>query len=146
MMKKLVFLFVAVLFISLSSNAQNRSYELGVRIGGYGGVGAAVDGIMTLGEKNRLHGDLGFFSDALSVSAFYDWMFPIEEGFSFYPGVGAEMIIGDAFVLAIGGELGFEYAFKFPLSIGLDWRPSIRLIDDSGFGYDSFGLNIRYRF
>jgi hypothetical protein len=145
-MKKLVLLFVAGLFISLSSNAQNKSYELGVRIGGYGGAGAAVDGTMLLNEKNRLHGDLGFYSNALSVSAFYDWMFPIEESFSFYPGVGAEIIIGDVFVLGVGGELGFEYAFEFPLTIGLDWRPTIRLIDDNGFGYDSFGLNIRYRF
>jgi len=37
-----------------------------------------------------------------------------------YPGVGGEMAFTDAgFVLGLGGELGFEYAFEIPLSIGV---------------------------
>ncbi len=147
-MKKLLLSTIAIVFISLSINAQKVNtdgLELGVRIGGYGDAGAAVDVVFPM-WGNRIHGDVGFYSSAIGIAAFYDWSFPIAEGFSFYPGVGADMTIGDVFVLGIGGELGFEYAFKIPLTIGMDWRPTIRLVDANGFGGDSFGLNIRYRF
>ncbi len=147
-MKKLLFSLVIIAFISMNINAQKintEGLELGVRIGGYGDAGAAVDVTFPM-WGNRIHGDVGFYSNAIGIAAFYDWSFPIAEGFSFYPGVGADMTIGDVFVLGIGGELGFEYAFKIPLTIGMDWRPTIRLVDANGFGSDSFGLNIRYRF
>lgn len=148
-MKKtlLAILVIIALIFSTESFAQNKmqGMELGVRLGGYGGGGAAVDATFPLGN-NRIHADLGFYSGGVGLAAFYDWSFPIADGFSFYPGVGAEVVIGDNSILGIGGELGFEYAFQIPLTIGLDWRPTIRLIDSSGFGYDSFGLNIRYRF
>ena len=126
-------------------SAQPEGFELGVRLGGFAGSGAAVDATMPF-AGNRIHADLGFYKDAIGLAAFYDWSFPIVDNFTFYPGVGAELAIGDIFVLGIGGELGFEYAFEFPLTIGMDWRPTLRLIDSDGFGYDSFGLNIRYRF
>ena len=145
-MKKILFSFVIVLFISVNANAQKtEGMDLGVRLGGMGGGGAAVDFVMPF-AGNRLHADLGFYNSSVSIAAFYDWSFPIADNFSFYPGVGFEMGIGDSFVLGVGGELGFEYAFEFPLTIGMDWRPTIRLVDSDGFGYDSFGLNIRYRF
>ena len=135
-----------VAFMAFNVSAQKtEGLELGVRLGGFGEAGAAVDVCYPMWD-NRIHGDVGFYSSAVGVAAFYDWNFPIAESFSFYPGVGADMIIGDVFVLGIGGELGFEYAFKIPLTIGMDWRPTIRLFDASGFGSDSFGLNIRYRF
>jgi len=147
-MKKILLSLLIVVAFAMNINAQSKvtdHLELGVRLGAFGDGGAAVDVAFPM-WGNRIHGDVGFYSDAMGVAAFYDWSFPIAEGFSFYPGVGADMVIGSDFVLGIGGELGFEYAFKIPLTIGMDWRPTIRLIDGSGFGSDSFGLNIRYRF
>ena len=146
-MKRVLILTAVITFIAIGAHAQKNieGLELGVRIGGYGNGGAAVDVAYPIWE-NRIHGDLGFYNNALGIAAFYDWSFPIADNFSFYPGVGADLVIGNTFVLGIGGELGFEYAFEFPLTIGMDWRPTIRLIDQNGFGTDSFGLNIRYRF
>jgi len=144
-----VLIVTVLLFFSVGLSAQKiqvSGYELGIRLGSWGGAGASVDGIINLGQ-NRIHADLGFFQEAFTIEAFYDWNFPIAEGFSFYPGLGGGMAFTDAgFVLGIGGELGFEYAFDIPLSIGLDWRPMILLVNVSEFGYNYAGLNIRYRF
>ena len=147
-MKKIL-LTISIFLIFTVVKAQElhaTGYELGVRIGSWAGPGASVDGVMKLGE-NRIHADLGFFEDAFTIEGFYDWNFPIAEGFSFYPGAGGGMAFTkEGFVLGIGGELGFEYAFDIPLTIGVDWRPMILLVNSGGFGYNHGGLNIRYRF
>lgn len=148
MMKKF-FILIVSMSISYFASAQSDvsgKYELGVRVGSWGGSGASIDGVMNL-SRNRIHADLGFFQDAFIAEAFYDWSLPVVENLSFYPGVGAGFaFVPDGFVMGIGGELGLEYAFEFPLSIGLDWRPMILLFNSSGFGYNNGGLNIRYRF
>jgi len=148
-MIKKFFLLVVCISLTYFASAQSdklSNFELGVRIGSWGGGGASVDGVFNL-QKNRIHGDLGFFQNAFTIEAYYDWSFPIVDNLSFYPGPGAGMAFtSDGFVLGIGGELGFEYAFKFPLTIGIDWRPMIMLFNSSGFGYGNGGLNIRYRF
>ncbi len=148
MVNKIV-LMLAVFILSIKVNAQElhaTGYELGIRTGSWGGSGASVDGVMKLGE-NRLHADLGLFENAFTFEGFYDWSFPIAEDFSFYPGVGFGLGLTDEGpVLGLGGELGLEYAFKIPLSIGIDWRPLMLFINDGGFGYSNGGLNIRYRF
>ncbi|MCF6239757.1 MAG: hypothetical protein L3J74_00240 [Bacteroidales bacterium] len=147
-MNKIV-LILAVLILSIRVNAQElhaTGYELGIRLGSWAGPGASVDGVLKLGQ-NRIHADLGLFENTFTIESFYDWSFPIVEYFSFYPGVGGGMAFTDAgFVLGLGGELGFEYAFKIPLTIGLDWRPMILLVNVNNFGYNYGGLNIRYRF
>ena len=147
-MNKIV-LILTVLILSIRVNAQElhaTGYELGIRMGSWAGSGASVDGVMKLGQ-NRIHADLGLFENTFTIEGFYDWSFPIAEGFSFYPGVGGGMAFTDAgIVLGLGGELGFEYAFKIPLTIGLDWRPMILLVNANNFGYNHGGLNIRYRF
>ena len=148
MRKTVTILFFSIAMVysfQLSAQEKMQGIELGVRLGAFSGGGAAVDATFPL-SKNRIHADLGFYSSGVGVAAFFDWSFPIEAGFSFYPGVGAEMGIGDPFVIGVGGELGFEYAFKIPLTIGLDWRPTFIFGGETGFGYSSFGLNIRYRF
>ncbi len=148
MIRKFFMLIIAMILANVSSaqTTDLSNFELGVRIGSWGGGGASVDMVFKLAE-NRIHGDLGFFKDAFTAEAYYDWNFPIVDNLSFYPGPGAGVAFtNDGFVLGIGGELGIEYAFDFPLSIGLDWRPMIMLFNSSGFGYNNAGLNIRYRF
>ncbi len=149
-MKKLfcVILIIAAGFMHaelLQAQRNYGSYELGLRLGDTYGGSAAVDAMLPL-AGNRLHADLSFHHDGLILAGLYDWGFPIAPGFIFYPGVGGIVYIGDVFRLGVTGELGLEYAFDIPLSIGLDWRPIITIIDEGGFSGDGFGLNIRYRF
>ncbi len=51
------------------------------------------------------------------------------------------------FVLGVGAQLGLEYIFpSFPLQLSLDWKPLFTLVPGTGFGWQSFGLGIRYAF
>jgi hypothetical protein len=53
----------------------------------------------------------------------------------------------DKFFLGILGEAGIEYRFRnAPIVIGIDWRPSFKLIDKTKFSVGGFGLNIRFVF
>lgn len=144
----LKYVFIVLMFLSTVAKAQDKTkgFELGVRVGTWTGSGAAVDAMFPVG-KNRIHADLGSYKDAFVLSGFFDWKFPIAEGFWFYPGPGFELgSVHQEFAMGIGCELGFEYAFKIPLSIGLDWRPVFGVVYNDGFNYNSVGLNIRYRF
>lgn len=142
-MKKL--LFIILLSVSGILNAQ----EVGIRFGGVnGGGGAAIDGVFGVGE-GRIHASAGFFGDALGVDVLWDLLYkPLnQENFYWYIGFGPSATIGDPFWLGAAGELGMEYRFsEVPVVIGLDWRPTLWIIEDTRFGGDSFGLNVRWNF
>ncbi len=144
-MKKLVitliFAFTTVVFV----NAQ----ELGVRFGGTNGAGgAALDGVFGTGA-GRIHADLGFYNGGVGIDALWDFVYkPLgAEAFNWYLGAGPTTYIGDDFWLGLCGEIGLEYKFKsVPISIGADWRPTLWIVEETNFGADSFGLNVRFRF
>ena len=123
--------------------------EVGIRFGGVnGGGGAAIDAVFGVGSS-RIHADLGFYSNAIAVEALWDLIYkPLGgEAFNWYLGVGPSAVLGDPFSLGVSGELGLEYRFTgAPIVLGLDWRPTFWVIDDTRFGADSFGLNVRYNF
>jgi hypothetical protein len=134
--------------LSLPSFAQRHSsqgFELGVRLGDTHGGNVTIDAVMPF-LGSRLHADATFWDNGIVLAGLYDWKFPIADGFIFYPGVGASLATGGEFNLAAVGEVGAEYAFDIPLTIGLDWRPAIGLINSDGLHAGGFGLNVRYRF
>ena len=139
---------VAALLISgvLSSNAQ----ELGVRFGGTNGAGgAAIDAVFSAGQFSRVHADLGFYKGGIGIDAYWDFLYkPLNgEAFNWYLGVGPTTYIGDDFWLGVSGEIGLEYRFQsVPIAIGADWRPTLWVVEETKFGADSFGLNVRYVF
>jgi hypothetical protein len=142
-MKKVVLVLFSVALISGMAQAQ----ELGVRFGDIVGNNVAVDGVFAF-KGHRIHADVSF-GDGVGVEALYDFiMKPIEgEAFYYYIGAGAFTWLGDPFQLGVSGELGLEYRFNnVPIALGLDWRPSLRLIDDTDFYFDRFGLNVRWVF
>ncbi len=145
-MRKLILSFAFLMGIVLCSNAQ----ELGVRFGGSNGFGGvAVDGVFTLGQFSRVHANVGFWDGSMGVDALWDFLYkPLgSEAFNWYAGVGPSTVIGDSFWLGVSGELGLEYRFTgVPIALGLDWRPTFWVIDDTRFGADSFGLNVRWVF
>jgi hypothetical protein len=138
------FIVVSLSMASLYSNAQ----EVGVRFGDAIGGNVAVDMIFTVGQFSRVHTDLSF-GNGVGVEALYDFLYrPLgdAEGFDWYVGVGPYAFLGDPFQLGISGEVGMEYHFDFPLAVGADWRPSLRIIDNTDFIWDGFGLNVRWVF
>lgn len=144
-MKKTLLIAAFSLFAYCFVSAQ----EVGVRFGGTnGGGGAAVDAVFGAGA-GRIHADLGFYSSGVGIDVLWDFLYkPLGgEAFSWYLGAGPTTVIGDDFWLGICGEAGLEYKFNsVPISMGLDWRPTFWIIEDTKFGADSFGLNVRWRF
>jgi hypothetical protein len=136
-----IFAFSAVYF----ANAQ----EIGIRFGGVnGGGGAAIDGVFETGI-GRVHADLGFYHGGLGIDALWDFVYkPLSgEAFNWYLGVGPTMTIGETFWLGACGEAGLEYRFNnVPVSLSFDWRPTLWIVEETRFGADSFGLNVRYIF
>ena len=151
-MKKVlaVIIFSVILVCSLQNEAQAQTegYEIGLRFAN--GNDIAFDFAMPLGA-NRLHANVNFFKGGIGVAGIYDWQFPFAEGFMFYPGIGASISIfdnplgGTDLGLAIGGEVGVEYQFDFPLTLGLDYQPMFDILNNGGYA-DGWGLNARWRF
>lgn len=146
-MKKIVTVFALaglVFFASHNAQAQTEGIEAGLRFGDYFGTGVGIEFAMPL-SSNRLHATADFVSSGVGLTALYDWQFPFAEGFMFYPGVGASTYLGNTFTLGITGDVGVEYQFPFPLTLGIDFRPTINIVGNSDFGA-GWGLNARWRF
>ncbi len=122
--------------------------EIGVRFGDMYGNNVALDATIPIKNK-RIHASVSFGSN-VGVDAIYD--FAVEPIFRspdlrYYVGVGLTTLFASEFKLGVMGELGIEYSFpRTPLSLGLDYRPAIMIIEKMDFIYGNFGLNIRYRF
>ncbi len=141
-MKKL-FTILLLAFLGLQFAS---SQELGIRVGDVVGGNAAIDFVMPL-KAGRLHADLSF-GDGVGVEALYDFLFDeIGSGFYYYVGAGAYTVIGDPFRLGIVAEGGVEYRFDgVPIVLGLDWRPSFQILDNTDFHVGGFGFNARWVF
>lgn len=142
-MKKLLFLSAIIVASLTTAQAQ----EVGIRFG-EGVNNVAVDGIFSTGKFSRIHADVSF-GDGVGVDLLWDFMYrPVGDvqGLDWYVGAGPSLWLGDPFGLGAAGEVGIEYHFDFPMAIGVDWRPTFWILEDTNFSADSFGLNIRYVF
>jgi hypothetical protein len=157
-MKKIVLGIVLLTSITVTMNAQPRA--IGGRLGG----DVEFSYQHQLG-KNMIDASVGlciaYNHMSVGVTAIYDWVFPIRSwshagAWNWYVGPGAGLgFVVDRNVripvkLSIGGQIGVEYQFKFPLNLSLDYRPMINVL---GFGRDrtwadfyGFALGVRYRF
>ncbi|MFY0631624.1 MAG: hypothetical protein JXR05_14710 [Flavobacteriaceae bacterium] len=143
-MKKIILTLSIVLTSIFSSNAQ----ELGLRFGDVTGGNVAIDAVLPMGEESRIHADLSF-GNGVGIDLIWDFIYkPLgDEELHWYAGLGPYAFLGSPFQLGATGELGLEYRFKdTPLVLGIDWRPYVRVIDNTDVGVDSFGLNVRWVF
>jgi hypothetical protein len=149
---KITIVSMLVLFLTVTSNAQ----EVGIRLGNNWGNHAAIDAVFSAGQFSRIHADLSF-GGGVSAEALWNFIYkPIgTEGFQWYAGVGASIFIGGStnndnssnFSLGVPGEIGLEYRFKkAPLALAMDWRPVFVLLQNTTFSAGEFGLNFRYCF
>ena len=146
-MRRIILSLTVLVGFALSVNAQ----ELGVRFGNVTGGDVALDAVFSAGEFSRIHANVSFGNDIVGIDALWDFSykpFSVErETFYWYLGAGPFLGIGDDFSLGVVGEIGMEYQFSgAPIALGIDWRPGFRLIDETDFTVDGFGLNLRYVF
>lgn len=120
--------------------------EIGLRFGDMYENNIGIDATVPIKDK-RIHASVSFGSN-VGVEALYD--FAMESifrspDFRYYVGVGLTTLFASEFKLGVVGELGLEYGFpRTPLSIGLDYRPAIIVLEKMDFTYGNFGLNVRY--
>ena len=144
-MKKILTAVVAMFALVALANAQPRA--LGIRAG----WGGEVSYQHTLDVENFLEVDAGWGANAFSIGAAYDFQLTPVGPFGFYAGPAAHVWMGGGegnnFVLGAGAQLGLEYILSsIPLQLSLDWKPLFTLVPGTGFGWQSFGLGIRYAF
>jgi len=61
------------------------------------------------------------------------------------PSVGKQKAEDSGFYVDVGGQIGIEYDFSFPLLLSIDVRPMYGVMNDAGFGWAG-ALGIRYTF
>ena len=158
-MKDLIISSLLILGIYSISAQDISDHTIGVRLGSNRGFGTEVSYQMKLNSENRAEFNLGWRTgnnvSAIKVNGLYQWIWPLEQGFNWYAGVGGGLGSfsnnntngnSGAFVFA-AGDIGIEYNFDFPLQASLDLRPEI---GGNGYFENSFGtdiaLGIRYKF
>jgi hypothetical protein len=138
-----------VLFLGVFATLESHAQEVGIRFGNVNGNNVALDGVFSLGQFSRVHGDVSFGNHGVGIDALWN---PIYDNistsdFKWYAGFGPSLFLSDDFRLGVAGEIGAEYPIPdVPLTIGLDWRPYFILVENTNFDAGGFGLNIRYRF
>ena len=143
-MKKVLIIAVLVMFGLQLSHSQ----EIGVRFGNVVGNWAALDLAWEF-KTGRMHADISFGSNSVGIAALYDFLFGQlgDDNLYYYVGAGAFVGIGDPFSLGIPAEAGLEYRFQSaPLALGLDWRPTFEIIENTDVYFDRFGLNLSFVF
>lgn len=143
-MKKTLALIAFILCVHLSSHSQ----EIGLRFGNFVGGNAAIDITLSQKENSRLHSILSV-GDGIGLSVIYDFIYSNigDSDFLWYAGFGPYALTEDPFSLGAVGEVGIEYNInKGPFTVGLDWLPFFRIIDNTTFGTNTLGVNVRYRF
>ena len=138
------FLICGFIFFSCQLNAQ----EIGIRFGDMDGNNIGIDATIPIKDK-RIHTTVSFGSN-IGFDLIYD--FAVASIFRspdlrYYAGIGLTTLFASEFKLGVMGEVGIEYGFpRTPISVGLDYRPAIIVIEKMDFIYGNFGLNVRYRF
>ena len=143
-MRKLTLVVVLLLAFSGYLTAQ----EIGIRLGNVTAGDVAVDGIISTSEFSRIHADLSF-GNGMGLDVLWDFIYrPLgKEAFNWYLGAGPYMQVDDPFWFGAAGEVGLEYSFQeVPLSLGIDWRPKLSIVEKTDLHFEGFGVNLRYVF
>lgn len=165
-MKSIFILFFSFLIVcSVYSQEENkediRKFRMGLR-GVFKGDGNEYWGgdfsfQIYLKGMRRLELNFGSYNsmewDLLQFTGIYQWRLIRKGGFSAYtgPGLGfgyANYGYGDDnFYGVLAANIGVDYTFKFPIQIGLDWRPEYSVLNEYKENYSNqFGLAIRLAF
>jgi hypothetical protein len=158
---KRIILFVSVLFIFISSEAQSKSSNsssyrtaLGVKV--WDGGGITLKHFFSGNNAGELIGY--FWNRGLRITGLYEIHGDISgaPGLRWYVGPGAHIGFYDYYknnnhidgtFIGIDGVLGLDYKFNgAPINLSIDWQPSFEFGDYLGFAGNRGGLGIRYTF
>ena len=140
-MKKILLVIYLLCFLS----AQGFAQEVGVRFGEISGGNVALDAVFSTSKFSRIHADLSF-GDGIAIDLLWDFYYqPFgNEAIDWYVGAGPYSFLGNPFQLGLAAEIGLEYHFRgIPIAVGGDWRPVLRIIDNTDIDWGGFGINVR---
>lgn len=146
MMKKRLGKILVLLVIFTGSVLVSKAQEIGLRFGDVSAGNIAIDGIFSTGEFSRIHADVSF-GNGLGVDALWDFVYrPLgDEALNWYAGVGPYIQIADPFWFGAVGEIGVDYQFSaIPISLSIDWRPAVSIVEVTDLHAGGFGINVRY--
>ncbi len=145
-MKRILLVAALVLGFAAAASAQPRA--IGIR----GGYGVELSYQHSAGA-NFIQADLGLAGKSLNLAASYNLsLAQFGGGFNFYAGPSAAVGLGfnpGWLGLGVGGNVGIEYQFSFPLQLSLEIRPQLGLNFSNGVYLNYWGwptLGIRYAF
>lgn len=150
-MKKVFLTLMAVIALSFAANAQ---HAIGFRLGAGSSANAEISFQQALSDVNRLEFDLGWNNYAkgtnFNFSGMFHWDWNIIGGLDWFVGPGAIVSLYSGtnnakFGLGVGGQIGLEYTFGFPLKLSLDARPMWNFIGNVN-DWGNVCLGIRYVF
>jgi len=138
--------FFALLSFQFSASAQTNELDLGLRIGlGNSNIKTGISARHFLGEDIALEGILSL-SGAGGLALFGQKYFPLDNGLRFFAGAGAYIGFNTQRWLGISGMAGLEYQFQqYPVSLSLDWKPELSLLNQVSFHGIPLGITARYR-
>jgi hypothetical protein len=142
-MKKIKTILLLIFSIASFVATAQSNWEAGLRVG----ENVSFDATIPLASAPRLHPAVYF--DRFGIATYFDWLFAFSDGpagLKIYPGVGPEVFFGNEADFQIAGNFGMEYSFDFPLTLGFDWRPAVRLTNNTGFYSGNWGFIARFRF
>jgi hypothetical protein len=156
-MKKILLTLTFVLFLTLSSSAQDYNTGVGLRLGFSNGL--AVKHF--LGDRSAVEGILVTRWRGFEMTGLYErhnQAFDVER-LRWYFGGGGHIGFwnGDNTpwgeratnytLIGIDGVLGIEYSFReVPINVGIDWKPEVNITGYSVFWPDGGALTLRYIF
>lgn len=144
---KTIKLLALVMGLALLTTFESQAQEIGLRFGQLNGNNVALDAIFSTGDFSRVHGNVSFGGNGLGIDALWNPIYDDipDTDFKWYAGFGPSVYLSDDFRLGAAGEVGAEYAFsEVPITIGLDFRPYLFLVEVTEFRA-GFGLNVRWR-
>ena len=149
-MKKLLLVLVAMLFVA-GVSAQQYKNSVGLRVG----YGVEAQYERHFSTKNYLEANLGLYGfNSFNVNATYNWNLcewnwtPSAGKWFLSAGVGGSIAAwgGGYFNIGATGDVAFGIRFKKPVTLSLDYRPTIYFLRNWGAGFAGVGLTCTYNF
>ena len=156
-MKKLFFVIVLLMTITLVSKAQDYSTGIGFR----GGFSNGLTVKHFINSENALEGILSTRWHGFNITGLYEIHAQAFDtpGLKWYYGFGGHLGFWDGdnnpwfddsnnyTVVGVDGIIGLEYSFdEVPINLSLDWKPALNIIGYTGFWGDELAISIRYIF
>lgn len=149
MMKKILVMLFWVAVCVPSLRAQDYNWGVGLR-GGAEASGISVKAFVSGADAIEA---MVSFVDGVNVYALYERNLPvIGNGFNFFYGAGANAGSwkkhGHAkYTMGIDAIVGLEYKIEnVPLTLGVDYKPCLNFVGQTGFKWYDIGFTVRVAF